>query len=83
MSAAETFLAVSTRVLSTGFPQRLTVHARVVWLDMGLLDLAVLDQQGIALAALIAKDGTAVEREVQGFGEGASRVGNEADLGCS
>lgn len=48
---------------------------------MSFLDLAVLDNKRITLAALVAKDSTAVEGEIQGLGKGAGRVSNEADLG--
>ena len=50
---------------------------------MSLLDLAVFDDKRIALAALIAKDCTAVEGEIQGLSKGTSRVGNETDLEVS
>lgn len=60
--------------------RELTTHASVVGLDVGLLDLAVLDDQGIALAAVVAKDGCGIEVEVESLGELAVRVGKEADL---
>lgn len=47
---------------------------------MGLLDLAVLNDQSITLAAVVAEYGGSVEVEVEGLGEGAVGVSEEADL---
>ena len=47
---------------------------------MGLLDLAILNDQGVALAAVVAEDGSGIEVEVESLGELAVRVGKEADL---
>ena len=47
---------------------------------MGLLDLAVLDDEGVALAADAAEDGSGVKRQVEGFGELGGWVAEEADL---
>ena len=47
---------------------------------MGLLDLAVLDDQGVALAAVVAKNGSGIEVEIESLGELAVGVGKEADL---
>lgn len=52
----------------------LTANASVIRLDMGLLDLAVLDNKGVPLAPWPAEDGSAVEVQVEGFGEGEERV---------
>lgn len=57
-----------------------TVHTSVVGLDESLLDLTVLDEEGVALAAVVAEDGAAVEAEVQSLGELAGRVTQEANL---
>jgi hypothetical protein len=57
-----------------------TVHTSVVRLDESLLDLTVLDEEGVALAAVVAEDGAAVEAEVQSLGELAGRVTQEANL---
>jgi len=47
---------------------------------VGLLDLAVLNDQSVALAAVVAEDGSGIEVEVESLGELAVRVGKEADL---
>jgi hypothetical protein len=47
---------------------------------VGLLDLAVLNDQGVALAAVVAEDGGGIEVEVEGFGELAVGVGKETNL---
>lgn len=46
---------------------------------MGLLHLAVLDDQSVALAAGTSEDGSAVEGEVKGVGEVELGVCEEAD----
>jgi hypothetical protein len=60
--------------------KKLTTHAGVVGLNVGLLDLAVLDDQGVTLAAVVAEDGSSIEVEVESLGELAVGVGKEADL---
>lgn len=52
----------------------------VIRLDGNLGDLAVLDNHGIALGTVVAKDGLAVEGEVESLGERSRGVGEEADL---
>jgi hypothetical protein len=47
---------------------------------VGLLDLAVLNDQGVTLAAVVAEDGSGIEVEVESLGELAVGVGKEADL---
>ena len=47
---------------------------------MGVLHGTVLDDQGIALGAVAAEDGSAVEGQVQCLGEAEVRVSEEADL---
>ena len=47
---------------------------------MSLLDLAVLDDQGVALAAVVAENGSGIEVEIESLGELAVGVGKEADL---
>lgn len=59
---------------------KLTTHAGVVGLNVGLLDLAVLNDQGVALAAVVAEDGSGIEVEIESLGELAVRVGKETDL---
>lgn len=55
--------------------------ARVVRLDVDGGDLAVLNHDCVALGPLAAKDdGGVAKAHVHGLGEGAGRVGQEADL---
>jgi len=54
-------------------------HASVVGLNVGLLDLAILNDQGVTLAAVVAEDGGGIEIEVESLGELAVGVGKEAD----
>ncbi|KAB8346144.1 hypothetical protein FH972_023190 [Carpinus fangiana] len=56
------------------------VDAGVVGLDVHALDLAGLDDEGVALAALVAEQRRRVEGEVEGLGELAGGVGDEVDL---
>lgn len=57
----------------------LTIKAGVVGLDVGLGDLAVLDDESVALTAGVAEDGGTVEGQVEGRSQLAVRVGEEAD----
>jgi hypothetical protein len=57
-----------------------TINAGVVGLNEGLLHLTVLNEEGVTLASLVAKDGSTVKIEIQGLGERASWVTNEAEL---
>lgn len=58
----------------------LTVDTGVVGFHKSLLDLAILDQQSVPLAAVVTKDGGALEAQIQGLGELAARVTQEAYL---
>lgn len=62
------------------YVMRHTVDAGVVGLDEDLLDLAVLDPQGIPLAPLVSEDRRAVEGKVERLGELARGVTQEPDL---
>lgn len=57
-----------------------TINASVIGLNKGLLHLPVLNQKGITLASLIAKDSGPIKIEIQGLGKCASWVTNEAEL---
>lgn len=57
-----------------------TVETGVVGLHESLLNLAVLDQQGVALAAVVSEDGGAIEGDIERLGELAGGVAQEADL---
>ena len=54
--------------------KRRTASAGVVGLDVGSLDLAVLDLERVPLPAHAAEDGVPVESQVQRLGELARRV---------
>ena len=58
-----------------------TVDACVVWLDVGAHDFAAVDDEGVALATVVAEDGAAIEGEVESFGKFAGGVTEEADAG--
>lgn len=60
--------------------ERRTVETGVVRLDESLLDLSILDEKNVALAAVVAEDGAAVEAEVERLGELAGGVTEEANL---
>lgn len=60
--------------------ERRTVETGVVGLDESLLDLSILNEKNVALAAVVAEDGAAVEAEVEGLGELARGVTEEANL---
>lgn len=57
-----------------------TIDASVVRLNEGLLHLAILNQKGVTLASLVAKDSGTVKIEIQSLSESASWVTNEAEL---
>lgn len=58
----------------------LTVETSVVGLNESLLDLAVLNKEHVALAAVVPEDGAAVEAKVEGLGKLAGGVAQEANL---
>ena len=58
-----------------------TLDAGIVWLNVCLGDAAVLDDEGVSLAAISAEDGGPVEGEFQCGGEARGRITEEADLG--
>lgn len=60
--------------------ERRTVETGVVRLDESLLDLSILDEKNVALAAVVAEDGAAVEAEIERLGELAGGVTEEANL---
>jgi len=57
-----------------------TIDAGVVGLDEDLLDFAVFNFQGVALAPPVPKDRRAVEAKVERLGEPARWVTQESDL---
>ena len=57
-----------------------TIDASVVRFNKGLLDLSVLHNERITLAAVVSKDRGAVEGDIEGLREFTSRVTKEADL---
>lgn len=58
----------------------LTVETGVVGLNESLGDLAILNKEHVALAAVVTEDGAAVEAQVEGLGELARGVTQEANL---
>lgn len=61
--------------------RKLTGSARVVRLNKGGSDLAILDLESIALASGASKESSSfVKSHVQSLGELSSGVGNEANL---
>jgi len=54
----------------------------VVRLNEDALNLAILNGQGISLAALVAEDGSSVKFNIEGFCEFSSRISEEADAGA-
>jgi hypothetical protein len=56
-----------------------TIDASVVWLDMYTLDLAILGNDSVALATIIAEQGGTVKLDVPRASEVAGRVAKEAD----
>lgn len=61
-------------------PDDLTLGANVVGLDVSLLNLAVFDDEGVTLAAVVAKDGFAVKIDLERLGKLAGGVAEESDL---
>lgn len=57
-----------------------TIDSSIVRLNKSLLDLAVLNSQGVALASAVSEDRGAIEAEVKSLGEFAGGVTQEADL---
>lgn len=56
-----------------------TANTGIVGLDVCFLHFAAVDDEGVTLATVVAENGLAVEGEVEGFGELARRVAEEAD----
>lgn len=57
-----------------------TVQSSVVWLNMCLLNGAILDNKGVTLGTVAAEDGRAIEGEVETLGEGQAGICQEANL---
>lgn len=66
--------------LDSGQDEERTVESDVVGLDKGLLDLAVLNQKSVALAAVVAEDGGALKGDIESIGELSGGVTEEANL---
>lgn len=58
---------------------KLTNDPSIVWLDVDILDPAVLDSDRVSFAAVLAEDFGAVEFGIHGSGKGTGWVGEEAD----
>lgn len=57
-----------------------TVHSGVVRLDVNRLDFAVLNDQSVTLATIVAEDRSAIEGEVEALGELTRGIAQKADL---
>lgn len=57
-----------------------TVQSSVVGLDVRLLDRTILNDKGITLGAIAAKDRGTVEGKVKALGKGQAGVCKETDL---
>lgn len=57
-----------------------TVQSGVVWLDVRLLNGAILDNEGVTLGTVAAEDGRAVEGEIKTLGKSQAGVCQEANL---
>lgn len=57
-----------------------TIKARVVRLDEGLLDLAILHYKGVTLSSLVAEESGSIKVQIQSLSKLACWVGNEAEL---
>lgn len=68
-------------VSTTGpIDEHLTIDTSVVRLNVGALDLAVLNCQSITLAAVVPKDGSRIEGQVESFGKFAGGITEETNL---
>ena len=52
-----------------GIVDVLTIQPRVIGLNVRLLDLTILNHEGVPLASWTSKDCAAIEREVEGVGK--------------
>ena len=57
-----------------------TIDTSVVWLHMRLLNLAIVDEQSVALRSRLPEYGSSIEGEVKLGGEVSAGVTQEADL---
>lgn len=76
-------LATSSRDTKIEALLNLTLGADVVGLDVGRLDLAVLDDESVTLATVAAEDGRSVKVNLELLGELGRRVSQESDLSQS
>lgn len=57
-----------------------TIETSIVWLDMRLGDLSVLDDKCVALTSSVSKDLRGIEGEIQSLRKRGRRVGQESNL---
>ena len=57
-----------------------TIDASIVGLDIGLLDLSIVDHKSISLTSFVSKDRCAIESDIESFGELACGISQEANL---
>jgi len=77
LSAADTFEVSFDGVKAA---VQLTVQARVVGLDMGILDNAIFNDQGVPLGTIASKNSSPVKRQIKSLCEAQIRICKEADL---
>lgn len=59
---------------------KLTIDRGVIWLNVDTLDLAILNNKGITLAALISEEWGGVKEQIEGLGESTGGIGQEVEL---
>jgi hypothetical protein len=81
LSAPETTGRTSAWILKCPkhWGSRLTANTSVVGLDVDVGDLSILDHEGVSLASVVSQDGCGVELNIEGTGEAAVRVTEEAN----
>lgn len=70
-----------TTTLSENLIGQRHTRARVIRLDVERFDLAILNDDGVALGSVASEDGGSVEGKVQGLCESSGGIGEETDRG--
>lgn len=72
--------AIVTRSKRSEYKTRLTIHSSLVWLDMDLLHLSILNFYNVPLTSNSTKDGSGIKTKLQSLGEFALGIAQEAEL---